>query len=224
MFNIAIDGTSGSGKSTVAKALAKRLKIQVLNTGAIYRALTCAYIDMNLPEPVTKKTAKILAKSVRVEIKFVKGTQHTIANGVDYTARLHDEKISAMVADVAKFDVVRKNVRSLQRDFAKNNDCIIEGRDITHKILPYADVKLFVTASVDVRAKRRFEQLNDSSVTLEQIKRDLEERDYTDMHRKVSQLKLVKGAHLVDSSNMNVDETVDYIMKIIGETRRHKLR
>ena len=124
MFNIAIDGTSGSGKSTVAKALAKRLKIRVLNTGAIYRALTCAYIDMNLPEPVTKKTAKILAKSVKVEIKFVKGAQHTIANGVDYTARLHDEKISVLVADVAKFDVVRKSVRSIQRDFAKNNDCI----------------------------------------------------------------------------------------------------
>lgn len=216
MFNIAIDGVSGSGKSTIATALAKKLKMNVLNTGDLYRAFACAYRDMDLGK-VSKKSVEALARQIDTDIKFIKGVQHTFANGVDYTASLHDEEISVLVPEIALFKCIREEVKEIQRRFAKNNDCIIEGRDITYEILPHADLKLFITASPEVRAKRRLEQVKDSGKSYEEILKDLKKRDHLDMHRKVSPLKIVKDAVVVDTGDMTVEETVDYILKLVKE-------
>ena len=219
MYNIAIDGTAGSGKSTVACALAKRLDFNVFNTGDLYRGLACAYLDMGYHN-ITEKSVKDFIKRCEIKVEFLEDGQHTFVNNFDYTSRLHEEEISVLSSKVAPFKKVRKKVKKVQRQFAKNNNCVMEGRDICTAILPHADLKLFITARPEIRANRRYQQNKNEGKSYEEILKDINERDYNDSHRKVAPLKPAKDGIIIDNSDMTVEETVDTCEKLFKEKVR----
>ena len=214
MINIAIDGFGGSGKSTLAEGLADKLGFKVLNTGAIYRGLACAYKDAGLKN-FDEKTVTEFVKTVKVSVTFEGKEQHVIVNDKDYTKFLRLEEISYISSQIAPIPSLRKVVRAIQRNFARENNCIMEGRDIGSEVLPNADVKLFVTASPEVREQRRYAQLKDNSISFQTVLDDLNKRDYADVHRKVSPLVPAKDAIIVDTSNMTLDESLNYCLNLI---------
>lgn len=216
MINIAIDGHVGSGKSTLARGLADRLGFKVFDTGAIYRGLACAFKDSHYSS-VNEESIKDFLKDLDVKIFFEDKLQHVVVCNIDYTPYLRLEEISMLAAQISPYKILREKVVLLQRNFAKENNCIMEGRDIATIVLPKADVKFFITASEKVRATRRYEQIKDkpNSPTYDEILKDLRERDYKDEHRSVAPLKPAKDSIIIDTSNMNLDATVDYCLKII---------
>ena len=219
MINIAIDGHVGSGKSTLAHCLAKKLGLKVLDTGAIYRSIACEYrkkYGLNIDSENIEK----LVKNLNIEINFVNDTQHVSINGNDYFEQIRTEEISILTSKISPFVSIREKVLSVQRTFAQKFDCIIEGRDIGTVVLPYADYKFFVTASEEVRAKRRFDQIKDKqNVSYEQILKDLQIRDYNDTHRKVAPLIPAKDSIILDTSDFTLDQTVDMCVDIITKNK-----
>ena len=216
MISIAIDGHVGSGKSTLARGLAKKLGFHVLDTGAIYRGLACAFRESGYKK-INEETIAKFIKNVEVEIFFDNEIQHVVVNGKDYTTQLREEEISVLSSKISPFPVLREKVRHIQREFAEKYNCIVEGRDIGTVVLPNADYKFFVTASEEVRAKRRFEQYKDSHITYEEILKDLRERDYRDEHREIAPLKPAKDSIIIDNSNMTLEDSIDYCLKIINK-------
>lgn len=216
MINIAIDGTAGSGKSTVAKLLALKLKYKLLNTGEIYRSLACAFDGEFNCEPNALNIEKFLKDKV-IEIKFENFNQFVFVNGVCYKDKLRTEEISILTSKIAVFQDLRDKVLGIQRNFAKENDCVMEGRDIGSIVLPNANVKFFITASQEERAKRRFLQIKDINETYESVLKDLEERDFRDMNREVAPLKPAIDSIIIDNTSMTIDENVETCLKIINE-------
>lgn len=215
MLNIAIDGHVASGKSTIAKEIAKRLGLKVLDTGAIYRGLACAFKDSGLQQPNEENIAKFV-QTINVEVAFVEDKQHVVVNSIDYTPFLRLEETSRLSSLISPYPVLREKVMTIQRKFAEENNCVMEGRDIGTDVLPNAQVKLFVTAKDEVRAKRRYDQLNDKSVSFEQILADLRERDYKDEHREVAPLRKAKDSIVIDSSEITLEETIQTCIDIIN--------
>ena len=218
MINITIDGHVGSGKSTLAKELAKKLGYKVLDTGAIYRGFACAFKEGNFKE-VNEENVNLLVKNSTVEVFFENDLQHVVVNGRDYTSHLREEEISVLSAKISPFPPLRGKVKDLQRNFAQKYNCVVEGRDIGTVVLPNADVKFFVTASEEVRAKRRFEQYKDKKdePSFQEVLQDLKERDYRDEHRPIAPLKPAKDAIVVDSSDMTLPQTIDYCLSVIKD-------
>ena len=216
MRSVAIDGVSASGKSTLAKMLAKKLNYVYLNTGEIYRALACYFAEKEQCEPNEKIVAKVL-NHAKVDIYFEKGAQHTCVNGKDYTSMLREEHISELSSKISQFNLIRKKMIKVQRAFAKKNNVVMEGRDIGTVILPKADLKIYLTADVKVRAQRRYEERKDKSITYEEILEDLKERDYRDINRKVAPLKIAKGAVVVDNTNITIRGTYLKVLKLAKE-------
>ena len=216
MFNIAIDGHVGSGKSTLAHELAKRLNFKVLDTGAIYRGIACFYLKQNLPTP-TEEIINDFVNKITVKVEFIDNLQHVIVNDIDFTSDLRFERTSMMASMISPFPNLRKKVLAIQRSFAEKYNCVIEGRDIGTVVLPDAKVKLFITASELVRANRRYQQIKDKkdSPSYQEILEDLRARDYKDMNRKVAPLKPAEDSIIIDTSDMNLFQTVDYCEKII---------
>lgn len=217
MINIAIDGHVGSGKSTLARGLAKRLDFNVFDTGAIYRGLACEFKEKGY-KSIDENTISDFISSVEVKIFFEGDVQHVVVNGHDHTPNLRREEISMLSAQISPFPVLRDKVKDLQRHFAKEYNCIMEGRDIGTVVLPKADVKFFITASEEVRAQRRFDQVKDkpNSPSYQEILNDLRERDYKDEHRTVAPLKPAKDAIILDTSNMTLDDTINKCIEIIN--------
>lgn len=218
MLNIAIDGFSGAGKSTIAGELAKRLNIKKFDTGAIYRGIACEYLEQGLDEPNENIIDKFV-EDLKVQIFFEDNVQHVVINGKDYTKNLREERISRFSAVVSPFPKVRAKVLELQRDFAKHNDCVMEGRDIGSVVLPDANVKFFFTASVEVRAERRLAQLRQMGLDgdFQEICDNLKERDYRDVTRKVAPLVKMPDAVEIDGGQATIDEIVDKCIKIVKE-------
>lgn len=216
MLNIAIDGFSGAGKSTIAGELAKRLNIKKFDTGAIYRGIACEYLKQGLPLPTTQLVDKFV-EDLNVSVFFEGDVQHIVVNGEDYTKHLREEQISKFSAVISPFPKVRAKVLELQREFAKNNDCVMEGRDIGSVVLPNASVKFFFTASVEVRAKRRLAQLEEMGLQgdFQDICENLKERDYRDLTREIAPLKKVEDAFEIDGSDISIDEVVKKCINII---------
>lgn len=216
MLNIAIDGTAGSGKSALAKGIARKLNIKRLNTGALYRGIACEYDSFTQEEPNDEIVEKF-AKDLELKVSFNGEEQNVIVNGTNYTQNLKLEKISILTAKIAQFSLLREKVLKLQREFASNNDCVMEGRDICSGVLPNAQVKIFLTASPEKRAQRRYEELKNkpNPPTFEEVLRDLKERDYSDEHRKIAPLKQAKDAVKVDNSEMNLQQTIDFCVELI---------
>lgn len=211
---IAIDGTSGSGKSTIAKRLAKELKINRFNVGMVYRALTKYFVDKNIEPNQVSDFDKI-----NIEVWFEEDIQNIKINREKMpNEALRMTKISNLVPQYAEIEGLREVVRKYQREYARENDVLMEGRDITSEVLPEADHKFFITCSYLERSKRRMSDLNalGERVGQQQVVDKLFERDFEDATRKVSPLKLVRGVKIVDTSNHSIDETIKYLTKEIG--------
>lgn len=218
VVNIAIDGTSGSGKSTVAGKLADKLRYYHLNTGQLYRAYALKCLNMGVAEP-EKDDVLNLIKNTKVEVKFINGKQSTYLDGENVTNQLNDAEISRVASIISPFKELRMCVIEIQRSMAKLHNIIIEGRDIGTVIIPNAKYKFFVTASVEARAERRYKQLMEAgkNVDYNDILNGLKERDEKDTQREISPLIKANDAILVDTSNLGIEEVVDLMLSKIDK-------
>ena len=218
MISIAIDGGTACGKGTIAKALADKLGYKVLDTGAIFRGIACAFVEAGLEEMNDEIIDKFV-KGLKIEVKFDKDLQRVFVNGKDQTANLRTEKTSQMASKISVFPKVRTFMNEVAREFAKNNNCIVEGRDITTVVLPNATVKFFFTADPVVRAKRRVNQLiaSGKEANFEDVYKDLLERDERDSKRAVAPLKPAEGAIIMDNSDMTEQESIEFCYNKILE-------
>lgn len=218
-YSIAIDGPAGAGKSTIAKRLAKELGYQYVDTGAIYR--TVAYfLDLwgVSPKDIDGVTRYIDELTIGVEYDE-DGVQHMIMNGMDVTDDIRTQEISQKASLVSAHAIVRDMLLDMQRDVAKQYNVIMDGRDIGTVVLPKANVKIFLTASAEVRAKRRTEELTakGQKANYNQILKEIQQRDYQDTHREVAPLKLARDSIKVDTSEMDLDQVVAEIKTIVGK-------
>ena len=224
-YNVAIDGPAGAGKSTIAKQVAKENGYIYVDTGAMYRGLAIHFLNLGIDPKDTEKIIEA-CKDVEVTIGYESGIQQIYVNGENVTAKLRTEEVGNMASVSSAVPRVREKLLSLQRKLAKDmsvvqrtlareKDVIMDGRDIGTHVLPDADVKIYLTASVEIRAKRRYKELVEKGVQcdLKEIEKDIEERDYRDMTRKIAPLKKAEDAILVDSSDMTLKEVVNTISR-----------
>ena len=216
-YSIAIDGPAGAGKSTIAKRLAKELGYQYVDTGAIYR--TVAYfLDLwgVSPKDIDGVTRYIDELTIGIEYDE-DGVQHMIMNGIDVTGDIRTPEISQKASLVSAHAIVRDMLLDMQRDVAKEYDVIMDGRDIGTVVLPKATVKIFLTASAEVRAKRRTEELTakGQKANYNQILKEIQQRDYQDTHREVAPLKLARDSIKVDTSEMDIEQVIAEIKTIV---------
>lgn len=216
MITIAIDGPSGSGKSTISKIIAKKMEFINVDTGALYRTIAYFFLENKINYKEKSEVLKNL-NNISVSLKNENFSQTIFLNGVDVTQKIRTNEISMMSSEISVIPEVRQFLLKLQRDIAKENNVVIDGRDIGTVVLPNADVKIFLTADPKVRAKRRYNQLisKGQSTTFDEILELINKRDYNDIHRKISPLKKADDAILVDNSNLNQKNTVDKLMEII---------
>ena len=219
-MNIAIDGPAGAGKSTIARLAAKELDFIYVDTGAMYRAIALFLLDSHVDLEDEKAIAETLP-AVNINILYTGGVQHVFLNLQDVSAEIRSEKVGNAASKTSRLQCVRDKLLSLQREIAAKNDVIMDGRDIGTNILPNAELKIYLTASSDVRAKRRFDELKASGEwpDYEKIKKDIESRDYADMNREIAPLKQAEDAVLVDSSDMSISEVVDMIVGLAKERK-----
>lgn len=221
MISIAIDGTAGTGKSTLAKKLSKELKYNYVNTGEMYRAIAYYFVSNKIDH--TQDIVDLLNK-INLMVTFENYEQRVFLNGVLLTDKeLREEKIGQMAAVYSKIKEVREKTVQVQREIANNYNIIMEGRDIGSVVLPDANVKFFITASPEVRAQRRYQELlqKNKSANYEQIYKDLVERDNLDMTREISPLKVAENAFVIDTSLMNAEEVKEHCMKVIKSQIHH---
>ena len=217
-YNIAIDGPAGAGKSTIAKRLAKELGAIYVDTGAMYRAMAYYFIQKGVDKDDIDTITK-LCKDVEVSISYENGEQQVILNGENITGFIRQEAVGNMASATSVYPVVREKLVELQRQLAKTSDVVMDGRDIGTTVLPDAFVKIYLTASSDARAKRRYDELaaKGEQCDINDIKEDIEKRDYQDMHREISPLKQADDAILLDTSNMNIEQVVAAMRDIIDK-------
>ncbi len=213
-FNIAIDGPAGAGKSTIAKLVAKEKGFIYVDTGALYRAMAVYHIK-NQTEVDDEEKVTVANKGAKVSLHYVDGQQRVFLNDEDITQELRQEEVGNMASKIAVISSVREQLLSLQKDIARENDVVMDGRDIGTQVLPKADVKIYLTASSQARAERRYLELKEKGLgtEIEEIKRDIEERDQRDMTRETAPLKQAEDAILVDSSDMSIAEVVSAILE-----------
>ncbi|MBP2015109.1 (d)CMP kinase [Anaerococcus degeneri] len=206
-YIIAVDGPSGSGKSTISQIIAEKLKIEYLNTGLMYRAVTKYFLDKDLDEETDDKILKGILEEISIDFKDNK----LLLNGIDVTDKLRNDEVTANVSWVSARSYVREKMVDLQRKIAENTSFILDGRDIGSVVFPDAKYKFYLTASALTRARRRFDQ-GESDMTVEEIEKAIIKRDNYDSNRKVSPLKIAEGAVVIDSSDLNINQTVDKIL------------
>lgn len=200
---IAVDGPSGSGKSSISKEIAKKLNIQYLDTGAMYRLLAL-YLEENNLE---------FSKEVLKDFNIKQSGETFYLNGVDVSKKIRTNDISKKASDISKIKEVREYMVDLQRKISKSHSVILDGRDISTVVFPNADFKIFLTASVEVRAKRRF--LEDKTLSYDKILEDIQKRDYQDMNRKNSPLRIARGATVIDTSQMTKEQVIQKIISLV---------
>ena len=216
MTAIAIDGPAGAGKSTIARLAAKKLGFIYVDTGALYRAI--AYNAVKLGVKISDETqVECLLDHTDVQLKFQNGEQRVYVNGSDVTGFIRTPEVSMASSGISALPVVRKYLLGLQRGIAKNSDVIMDGRDIGTGVLPDAKIKIFLTASAECRAKRRYEELTEKGmdVVYDDILRDIETRDYNDSHREVAPLKPARDAVLVDTSGETLETSLERLLGVI---------
>ena len=218
-YSIAIDGPAGAGKSTIARALAKELGYYYVDTGAIYR--TVAYfLDLLGISPKDVDGVERYIDELTIDILYdEEGKQHMLMNGMDVTDDIRTQDISQKASLVSAHAVVREVLLDMQRDVAKQHNVIMDGRDIGTVVLPKADVKIFLTADPEVRAKRRYDELiaKGQKAQLETILKEIKQRDYQDTHREIAPLKMARDSVKVDTSNLDIEGVLTEIKRIIGE-------
>jgi cytidylate kinase len=219
-FNIAIDGPAGAGKSTIAKRVAKELSFIYVDTGAMYRAVALYLIKNGISSEDEAGLLRACGQ-IHISIEYENGEQQVILNGENVTGQLRNEEVGNMASAAAAKPCVRETLLTLQRDLAVKADVLMDGRDIGTNILPDAQLKIYLTASVETRAGRRFRELQEKgeACTLEAIAKDIEERDRKDMSRETAPLKMAEDAVLVDSSEMDIEEVAARIISLYRERR-----
>lgn len=211
--NIALDGPAGAGKSTVAKLVAKRLGFIYVDTGAMYRAIAL-YMLNNGIDPEDSKAVADNVKNAKVEIRYENGVQCVFLNGENVNDRIRTEEVSATASKTSAVKEVRARMTLLQKELAETNNVVMDGRDIGTAVLPHAYLKVYMTASVSVRAKRRYDEniAKGISCNLEEIEKEISERDYRDMTRSEAPLKKAWDAIELDTSDMTAEEAAEKIV------------
>lgn len=214
-YNIAIDGPAGAGKSTIAKLIAKKMNLIYVDTGAMYRAMALYMLRQGVSAG-DEAAINERCKEADISIDYQDGTQVVYLNGENVNAYLRTEEVGNMASKTSVQPGVRRKLVELQHKLAAQKDCIMDGRDIGTCVLPNADVKVYLTASSQVRAKRRYDELTakGEDCDLEQIRLDIEERDYRDMNREYSPLRQAEDAILIDSSYMTIEEVADAVIAL----------
>lgn len=216
-ISVAVDGPAGSGKSTITKMVAKNLGYNYVDTGAMYRGLTYDFLKNNLTELDEKKIELLLSK-VKFEVKFIDRVQYVFVNGEDVSEKIRTAKVSKFTSLFAKSPAVREFLIDTQRNLAMSNNIIMDGRDIASVVLPNADVKIFLTASVEERARRRvldFERQGVVDIDFDKVKADIAARDYQDENRDIAPLVKVDDAVLIDTTNLTITEVVEKMTELI---------
>ncbi len=222
-FNIAIDGPAGAGKSTIARAAARSLGFLYVDTGAMYRAIALHLLRNHVEVEQTDKIEELLA-DMTIRIAYSGGEQQIILNGENVTSQLRKEEVGNMASRSAANPKVREKLLQLQRDIARDNDVIMDGRDIGTFVLPNADVKVYLTASVEERANRRYLELKEKGLDADmaKIEEDIRTRDFQDMNRTIAPLKQAEDAVVIDSSRMSIPEVMDRIVDAFQESLKLK--
>lgn len=214
-YQIAIDGPAGAGKSTIAKKVAKTKGFIYVDTGAMYRAMAYYFLTEKV-NPENAKEIEDKCQGADITIQYVGGEQVVLLNGANVNGVLRTEEVGNMASTTSKNPKVRERLTQLQKELAAKNDVVMDGRDIGTCVLPNADVKIYLTASSAVRAKRRFDELTakGESCDIKKIEEDIVKRDQQDMSREIAPLKQAEDAHLVDSSYMTIEEVVQKILSL----------
>jgi len=211
-MNIAIDGPAGAGKSTIAKLVSKKLGFIYVDTGAMYRAIALYFLNNNI-DVDNNESVLSACNDIKIDIKYEDNNQQVYLNGENVSSLIRQEKVGNMASKVAAKQAVRNVLLQLQRDIAASSDVIMDGRDIGTFVLPNAGLKIYLTASVSTRAKRRYDELvsKGENPDMKTIEKDIEQRDFQDMNREISPLKQADDAIYLDTSDMSIDEVVEFI-------------
>lgn len=217
MINVAIDGPAGAGKSTVAKNAAKELGYIYVDTGALYRTVALNTIRIGAENDLQVLVDSL--EELKVDLKFVDGVQRVFLNDEDVTDLIRTQKVSMAASLVSAVPQVRAFLLDLQRDIAKKNNVIMDGRDIGTVVLPNAQVKIFLYATPECRAKRRYKELIEKGeeITYEEVLDEVNQRDYQDTHRDIAPLKPCEGCIMADTSNLTLQESIDLIVNTVKE-------
>ena len=221
MSSIAIDGPAGAGKSSIAKALSKRLGYIYIDTGAMYRAVALFFVENDVSDGTDSRIESLLEK-LEISIKYEDGAQKVILNGEDVTGKLRLEEIGKLASKFSAIGSVREKLVALQRKLAQKENVVMDGRDIGTVVLPNADLKIYLSASSKVRAKRRYLELLEKGYTdldINEIEDEIIKRDEADMNREISPLKQADDAYYLDSSDMTLEEVVSKILSMVKEER-----
>lgn len=217
-FNIAIDGPAGAGKSTIAKIAAKTLGYIYVDTGAMYRSIALYMLQSGI-DIQDEALVSAACDGISIQLKYEDDVQQVYLNGTNVSKEIRQEAVGKAASVVSAYPTVRKTLLGLQQDIAASEDIIMDGRDIGTCVLPNAQLKIYLTASVHTRAVRRYKELLEKgqNCVLEEIEKDIEDRDYRDMHREIAPLKVAEDAVVIDSSEMNIEEVTNTIVSLAKE-------
>ncbi|WP_448912671.1 (d)CMP kinase [Gemella sp.] len=220
--SVAVDGPAGSGKSTITKMVAKSLGFNYVDTGAMYRALTYNFLTNGL-DKLEEETIKELLSKIEFRVEYVEGVQHVYVNDEEVSDKIRTAEVSKFTSLFAKSPAVRDFLIDTQRNLANTNNIIMDGRDIASVVLPNADVKIFLTASVEERARRRvldFERQGIENVDFEKVKEDIKARDWQDENRDIAPLVKVDSAALLDTTSLTIDEVVEKMTELVKSVEK----
>lgn len=216
-FVVAIDGPAGSGKGTVTKKVAKELGLTNIDTGATYRCVALAVLENNVSLEDKEKIIEI-SKNIKIDMDI---EQNVFLNGNNVTSQIRSKEVSAIVSQLSSIKEVRLNMVDLQRKLAEGKNVIMEGRDITTYVFPNADVKIYLDASIEERAKRRFKEMQEKhiDITYEEVLKNIEMRDNNDRNKEIGSLMIAKDATIVDTTNLTIEQVTEKIIKIINNIK-----
>ena len=220
-FIVAIDGPSGTGKGTITKLIAKEMGLLNIDTGSMYRSLALKCLNMGINTLDNKEKIIEIAKNINIEIKHNEENQEIFLDGENVTSKIRTKEVTAFSSPVSSVPEVRKIMVDMQRKMAENKDVIMEGRDITTVVFPNANVKIYLDASVEERARRRFAENMEKGIQMsfEETLKAMEKRDYEDSHREVGPLKIAEDAIIIDTTSMTIEEVKDEVEKIINNAK-----
>lgn len=218
MINIAIDGPSSSGKSTVAKLLSKKLNILYLDTGAMYRACGLKAKRLGISCLDEKGVASFIG-NIDLQVKYENGAQHVYLDGKDVSNEIRKNEVSMLASQISSLSIVREKMLEMQREVASKQPCVLDGRDICMYVLPNAKYKFFMTADAKIRAERRYKELlaKDQNVAFDDLLREINERDYNDSHRAFAPLAIAPDATVIDTTDLTAEQVVDIIVNEVNK-------
>ena len=220
-FVVAVDGTAGSGKGSVTKVVADKLNLVTIDTGAMNRCVTMAMLEQKIGLEEADKIEKIL-KDIKIEFVEDGESKKVFLNGKDVTLKIRSKEVNEFVSPVSTIKIVREHLADMQREMAKSIDVIMEGRDIGTNVFPNADVKIYLDATPEERAMRRFKQNQENGIDIpfEEILKNVKERDYIDSHREIAPLTKAPEAVYIDSTGMTIEEEAEAVIKVIKEKQK----